>query len=125
MGRYFAMTEESPTPKVNYRGMLYKPYWGEGSSRAKNWQRYKESDKDEDAMFFEEGVDAYVPYSGSLADKMDTTLAKLRSTMCNLGVLCMDNLHKNARAVRVSAMTLVESGTSRVEQFERMPTEKL
>jgi IMP dehydrogenase len=105
--------------------MLYKPYWGEGSSRARNWQRYKESDKDEDVMFFEEGVDAYVPYSGSLADKMDTTLAKLRSTMCNLGVLSMDNLHKNARAVRVSAMTLVESGTSRVEQFERMPTEKL
>ena len=125
MGRYFAMTEESPTPKVNYRGMLYKPYWGEGSSRARNWQRYKESDKDEDAMFFEEGVDAYVPYSGSLADKVDTTLAKLRSTMCNIGVLSMDKLHKNARAVRVSAMTLVESGTSRVEQFERIPTEKL
>jgi IMP dehydrogenase len=122
MGRYFAMTEESPTPKVHYRGMLYKPYWGEGSARARNWQRYK--DGSEGVMLFEEGVDAYVPYGGPLADKMDTTLAKLRASMCNIGVLSMEALHKHARAVRVSSMTLVESGTSRVEQFDRMRTEK-
>jgi IMP dehydrogenase len=124
MGRYFAMTEESPTPKVNYRGSLYKPYWGEGSSRARNWQRYSDSDWEGDGMLFEEGVDAYVPYGGPLGGKMDTTLSKLRSTMCNIGVLSMGEFHRNARAVRVSSMTLVESGTSRVEQFERMSTEQ-
>jgi IMP dehydrogenase len=126
MGRYFAMTEESPTPKINYRGMLYKPYWGEGSSRARNWQRYKEGETDlaGAVMQFEEGVDAYVPYGGPLAEKVETTLAKLRASMCNIGVLSLEELHKNARAVRISSMTLVEGGTSRVEQFERMSTEQ-
>jgi IMP dehydrogenase len=124
MGRYFAMTEESPTPKINYRGGLYKPYWGEGSSRARNWQRYKDSDWEGIGMHFEEGIDAYVPYGGPLADKVDISLAKLRSTMCNLGVLSMSEFHRSARAVRISSMTLVESGTSRVEQFDRMSTEQ-
>ncbi len=124
MGRYFAMTEESPTPKVNYRGVLYKPYWGEGSSRARNWQRYKDGDRETERMLFEEGVDAYVPYGGPLTDKMNTTLQKLRSTMCNVGALSMREFHRDVRAVRVSGMTLVESGTSRVEQFERMSTEQ-
>lgn len=122
MGKYFAMTEESPTAKVNYRGMLYKPYWGEGSSRARNWQRYKQDEGS--GMLFEEGVDAYVPYGGPLSEKMDTTLAKIRSSMCNVGVSSVDRLHKEARVVRVSAMTLVEGGTSRVEQFDRMRTEQ-
>jgi IMP dehydrogenase len=122
MGKYFAMTEESPTNKANYRGMLYKPYWGEGSSRARNWQRYK--DGEGGVMLFEEGVDAYIPYGGPLAEKMDITLAKIRSSLCNIGVASVDELHRDARVVRVSAMTLVESGTSRVEQFDRMRTEQ-
>lgn len=122
MGRYFAMTEESPTPKLSYKGGIYKPYWGEGSGRARNWQRYKEGEGS--GMAFEEGVDAYVPYAGSLSEKMNTTLAKIRAAMCNVGVLSMEQLHKDARVVRVSEMTLVEGGTSRVEQFERMGGEK-
>jgi IMP dehydrogenase len=122
MGKYFAMAEESPTQKLNYRGMLYKPYWGEGSVRARNWQRYK--DEEGGGMLFEEGVDAYVPYGGPLSEKMDTTLAKLRASMCNIGVLSLDELHRQAQVVRVSSMTLVESGTTRVEQFDRMRTEQ-
>jgi IMP dehydrogenase len=42
MGRYFASTNESPMPKVSINGRMYKPYWGEGSDRARNWQRYTE-----------------------------------------------------------------------------------
>lgn len=121
MGKYFAMTEESPTTKVRYRGRLYKPYWGEGSNRARNWQRYKQAD--ENALLFEEGVDAYVPYSGPLSEKVDTTLAKLRSTFCNLGVLDIKQLHQNARLTRISPMTLVEGGTSSVERLDNTQTE--
>jgi IMP dehydrogenase len=118
MGKYFAQTEESPTPKITYRGRLYKPYWGEGSNRARNWQRYKQSDRPE--MIFEEGVDAYVPYSGPLADKVDTTVAKLKSTMCNCGTLDLREFHQNARITRTSEMTLVEGGTTNVEQLDRI-----
>ncbi|MCI5065539.1 IMP dehydrogenase [bacterium] len=121
MGKYFAMTAESPTPTLTYRGRLYKPYWGEGSRRARNWQRYKQSEKKE--LVFEEGVDAYVPFSGALADKVASTVTKLKATMCNVGVLDLKELHENARITRVSEMTLVEGGTSNVEQLDRVYTE--
>lgn len=122
MGKYFAQTEESPTPKITYRGRLYKPYWGEGSNRARNWMRYSQSDRPE--MLFEEGVDAYVPYSGRLTDKVDMSIAKLKATMCNSGVLNLKEFHKNVRLTRVSEMTIVEGGTSNVEQLDRIYTER-
>jgi IMP dehydrogenase len=118
MGKYFAQTQESPTEKISYGGRLYKPYWGEGSLRARNWQRYKQSDNNQ--MIFEEGVDAYVPYSGPLSDRVDITLAKLSSTMCNCGVLSIGQFQREARVTRVSEMTLVESGTSSVERLDRI-----
>ncbi len=118
MGKYFAMTQESPTETITYRGRLYKPYWGEGAKRARNWQRYKQSEKPE--LVFEEGVDAYVPYSGPLADKVDVTTAKIKATMCNVGVLSIKELHEKAVLTRVSELTIVEGGTSSVEQLDRM-----
>lgn len=122
MGKYFAQTAESPTPTLTYRGRLYKPYWGEGSRRARNWQRYKQSEKNE--LIFEEGVDAYVPFSGALADKVTTTVTKMKATMCNVGVLTLKELHENAQLTRVSEMTLVEGGTSNVEQLDRIYSER-
>ncbi len=122
MGKYFAMTEESPTEKVTFKGRLYKPYWGEGSKRARNWQRYKQGDKNE--LIFEEGVDAYVPYSGPLAEKVDVTIAKVKSTMCNAGVLTVKELHEHAVVTRVSELTIVEGGTSSVEQLDRLEMQR-
>ncbi len=118
MGKYFAMTEESPTPKVIYKGQTFKPYWGEGSNRARNWERYKQSDKP--GLVFEEGVDAYVPYSGSLSDKLDITTAKMKSTMCNVGVLDVKEFHREAMLTRISEITLVEGGTSTLEYLDRV-----
>ncbi|MCB0335014.1 MAG: IMP dehydrogenase, partial [Bdellovibrionales bacterium] len=118
MGKYFAMTSESPTPRITHSGRLYKPYWGEGSNRARNWQRYKQSEKQQ--LVFEEGVDAYVPYSGPLRDKVDVTVAKIKSTMCNIGVLNLKEFHEQARLTRVSEMTLVEGGVSNVERLDRV-----
>jgi len=118
MGKYFAMTAESPTAKISYKGGLYKPYWGEGSNRARNWQRYKQSESA--GLIFEEGVDAYVPYSGPLEEKVDVSLAKLKSTMCNVGVLSIKEFHEKARLTRVSEMTVVEGGTSNVELLDRL-----
>lgn len=121
MGKYFAQTAESPTETVSYRGRLYKPYWGEGSKRARNWQRYKQSEKA--GLVFEEGVDAYVPFSGALSDKVDITIAKVKSTMCNCGVTNLKDFHRDAVLTRVSEMTLIESGTSSVEQLDRIQPE--
>lgn len=117
MGKYFAMCEESPTQKITYRGRVYKPYWGEGSNRARNWQRYQQGSDD---LVFEEGIDGYVPHSGPLSEKVDTTTAKIKSTLCNCGVLGVPELHSNAKLTLVSEMTHVESGTSSIEQLDRI-----
>jgi IMP dehydrogenase len=120
MGKYFAMTEESPTTKVTFEGRLYKPYWGEGSSRARNWQRYSEDGGE--GLKFEEGVDAFVPYSGTLAEKLEITLAKIRGTFCNVGAVTTTEFQERSVLTRVSEMTLIESGTSGVQQLDRIQT---
>ena len=109
LGRYFARFDESPTAKLNMGGNFVKEYWGEGSNRARNWQRYDFGEEEGDLQF-EEGVDSYVPYAGSLKDGVNSTLSKLRSTMCSCGALSIAELQKNAKLTLVSATSIVEGG---------------
>ncbi len=108
LGRYFSRFDESPTSKILVGGSYMKEYWGEGSARARNWQRYDLGGAAK--LSFEEGVDSYVPYAGALADGMATTLAKVRSTMCNCGALTIPELREKAKLTLVSAASIVEGG---------------
>lgn len=117
LGRYFARFDESPTNKISIGGTYYKEYWGEGSNRARNWQRYDlGGDK---KLSFEEGVDSYVPYAGSLKDNVALSLSKVRSTMCNCGALTIPELQKKAKLTLVSATSIVEGGAHDVIQKEK------
>ncbi len=109
LGRYFARFDESPTPKLNINGTYVKEYWGEGSNRARNWQRYDLGGKSK--LSFEEGVDSYVTYAGSLHDNVEKSLYKVKSTMCNVGVTNIADLQKNARLTLVSSVSIVEGGS--------------
>ena len=109
LGRYFARFDESPTNKILVNGSYMKEYWGEGSSRARNWQRYDSGG--DSKLAFEEGVDSYVPYAGSLHDGVKTTLYKVRSTMCNCGVLTIPELQQNAKITLVSPSSIIEGGS--------------
>ncbi|NMA07711.1 MAG: IMP dehydrogenase [Clostridiales bacterium] len=108
LGRYFARFDESPTNKLNINGNYVKEYWGEGSSRARNWQRYDMGGANK--LSFEEGVDSYVPYAGKLADNVAITLSKMRSTMCNCGALSIPELQQKAKLTVVSSTSIVEGG---------------
>ncbi len=108
LGRYFARFDESPTAKVNVNGTLMKEYWGEGSNRARNWQRYDLGGSAK--LSFEEGVDSYVPYAGKLSDNVQQSLAKVRSTMCNCGALTIPELQQKAKLTLVSSVSIVEGG---------------
>ena len=108
LGRYFARFDESPTPKVMINGAYMKEYWGEGSNRARNWQRYDLGGSAK--LTFEEGVDSYVTYAGSLHDNVESSLYKVKSTMCNVGVTNIPDLQKNAKITLVSATSIVEGG---------------
>lgn len=108
LGRYFARFDESPTNKLNLNGSYVKEYWGEGSNRARNWQRYDLGG--DGKLSFEEGVDSYVPYAGSLKDNVRLSLNKVKSTMCNCGVMGIEELQQKAKLTLVSATSIVEGG---------------
>ena len=108
LGRYFSRFEESPTNKVMVNGSYMKEYWGEGSARARNWQRYDMGGAAK--LSFVEGVDCYVPYAGLLHDNVSVTLSKVRSTMCNCGALTIPELQEKAKLTLVSAVSIVEGG---------------
>ncbi len=108
LGRYFARFDESPTNKLMVNGAYVKEYWGEGSNRARNWQRYDLGGSSK--LSFEEGVDSYVTYAGPLHDNVEMSLYKVKSTMCNCGVITIPDLHEKAKLTLVSATSIVEGG---------------
>jgi len=108
MGRYFARFDESPTKKVIVGGNYVKEYWGEGSNRARNWQRYDMGGKA--VLKFEEGVDSYVPYAGKLKDNLEVTLGKIKSTMCSCGAFTISDLKQTAKITLVSSTSIIEGG---------------
>ena len=109
LGRYFARFDESPTNKLRVNGNYVKEYWGEGSNRARNWQRYDLGGATK--LSFEEGVDSYVPYAGPLAEGVQSTLYKVKSTMCNCGALSIPEMQEKARLTVVSSTSIVEGGS--------------
>lgn len=108
MGRYFARFDESPTQTLRIGNNYVKEYWGEGSNRAKNWQRYDMGGAE--TLKFEEGVDSYVPYAGKMKDNLDITLGKIKATMCSCGSITIKELQKDARITLVSSTSIVEGG---------------
>ena len=108
LGRYFARFDESPTAKLNIGGNYVKEYWGEGSNRARNWQRYDIGEGE--SLTFEEGVDSYVPYAGSLKDGVESSLSKIRATMCSCGAVSISELQEKAKLTLVSSTSIVEGG---------------
>lgn len=108
LGRYFARFDESPSNKVVINGTYMKEYWGEGSARARNWQRYDMGG--DSKLSFEEGVDSYIPYAGRLKDNVALTMNKVKSTMCNCGSLTIPEFKANAKLTLVSSTSIVEGG---------------
>lgn len=117
LGRYFARFDESPTRKLLVGGNYVKEYWGEGSNRARNWQRYDDGGTG-GKMSFEEGVDSYVPYAGTLKDNLDSAMAKMKSTMCACGSSSINELQRKARLVVVSSTSIIEGGAHDVIRKE-------
>jgi len=85
-----------------------KEYWGEGSNRARNWERYDMGGSN--GLKFEEGVDSYVPYAGSLKDNLEITVGKIKSTMCSCGFTTISEFKDKAKLTLVSSVSIVEGG---------------
>jgi IMP dehydrogenase len=120
LGRYFARFDESPSKKTVEGNHYLKEYWGEGTNRAQNWQRYDLGDG-KNALIFEEGVDGYVPYAGKLKDNLELTLAKIRATMSACGAATIKEFQNKARLTVVSTRTIEEGGVHDVITKELGP----
>ncbi len=103
MGRYFARMDESPTAKVRINGRVMKPYWGEGSARAREWSpaRYHQAT-------FLEGVEGFVEYAGKLRENYPELLTKIKAAMSSCGCGSIPDLHANARLELVSSLSIRE-----------------
>ncbi len=121
MGRYFARFDESPSRIVKRNGTFMKEYWGEGSNRARNWQRYDMGGEAKNKLTFEEGVDSYIPYAGPLKDNVEVTVSKIKSTMCNCGCISIPEFHDRARLTMVSNVSIIEGGAHDVVLKEYEP----
>jgi IMP dehydrogenase len=80
-----------------------KPYWGEGSARARDWleKRYYQAK-------FVEGVEGFVEYAGRLRDNLEETLAKICSSMSTSGSANIQEFHENAELELISALSIRE-----------------
>ena len=107
LGRYFARFDESPSPLVRVGGQFFKEYWGEGSNRARNVSRYEHGGGNQ--LTFEEGVDGYVPYAGSLYDNVALTIAKLKATMISCGAVDLPGFHRDAVLTPVSQQSFLQN----------------
>jgi len=112
MGRYFARMDESPTTKLQINGRTMKPYWGEGSARAREWSpaRYRHAS-------FLEGVEGFVEYAGKLRDNLPQLLSKIKAAMASCGCANIGELHEKAKLELVSGLSIREGKVHDILQF--------
>ncbi len=92
MGNYFARFTESPGEIHTIEGKPAKEYWMEGSMRGHNLRRYEQTR----STFFEEGIDGFVPYVGSIYDFLPLSRKRLEATFSSTGASTIDEFHKLA-----------------------------
>lgn len=112
LGSLFAGTEESPGELEIYQGRSFKSYRGMGSLGAMplgSKDRYFQGDVSATTKLVPEGVEGRVPYRGALADIIFQLIGGLRSGMGYVGQPTIDALRHNARFVKITSASLIES----------------
>lgn len=110
IGSLFAGTEESPGETILYEGRSYKSYRGMGSIGA---MQQGSSDRYfqhmEARKLVAEGIEGMVPYKGPLSDTVFQLIGGLRAGMGYVGAPDIETLRRDARFIRISMSSLVES----------------
>ena len=112
LGSMFAGLDESPGELILHRGRRFKSYRGMGSSGAMGQgsaDRYGQAGVRDTTKFVPKGVEGMVPYRGALKDVVYQMVGGLRSAMGYCGTPDVEGFRTNARFVRVSAASMVES----------------
>ena len=123
IGRLLAGTDESPGAIVVRNGRKYKIYRGMASLYAMLGREVRETGNEAEALldaseysYYAEGVEAYVPYTGSVSEVIKQLVAGLRSGMSYLGARDIDELKRNAVFIRITESGFKESLPHDVEK---------
>jgi IMP dehydrogenase len=122
LGSMLAGTEEAPGAEIVRQGRRYKIVRGMASLSA-NVERRKIDQLDgeeelSDELWSEvvpEGVEALVPYRGSVGDILHQLVGGLRSGMSYAGARTLEALWKNAEFIRITPAGQKESGAHDVD----------
>ncbi len=109
LGSLLAGTDESPGAMVRMQGRNYKEYRGMGSTGAMRKGSGDRYGQNSSGKLVPEGVEARIPYKGSLAQVVFQLIGGLRSGMGYVGAGNLDELRANAKFVRITAGGLRES----------------
>lgn len=111
MGSMLAGVEESPGETIIYNGRKFKSYRGMGSisaMKAGSKDRYFQSEMTDSSKFVPEGIEARVPYKGTLSETVYQLIGGLRSGMGYCGAPDIEALH-NAKFVRITSAGVIEN----------------
>jgi IMP dehydrogenase len=112
IGSLFAGTEEAPGEVILFQGRNFKTYRGMGSIGAMkkgSSDRYAQEGTTRDSKFVPEGIEGRVAYKGSVADMVTQLVGGLKAGMGYTGCRNIEELHKNAKFVRITSAGLRES----------------
>jgi len=112
LGSLLAGTRESPGEIVIYQGRSYKAYRGMGSVEAMkkgSSDRYYQKDTKETEELVPEGIVGRIPYRGTVRENIVQMIGGLKAGMGYVGAATIEELHKKARFVRITAAGLKES----------------
>jgi IMP dehydrogenase len=124
IGSLFAGTEESPGEKILYQGRSYKEYRGMGSIGAMSQgssDRYFQELELSESKLVPEGVEARIPYRGTLSFTVHQLLGGLRAGMGYCGAASIDELRKNASFIKITSSGLRESHVHDVTVTKEAP----
>jgi IMP dehydrogenase len=114
IGSMFGGTDESPGKTLVKNGKKYKMYRGMASYMASLGRKYRQEgpevvDSDDLNDYVPEGVEAMVPYKGSVVEIIRQLVGGLRSGLSYCGAKSIAEMQRNAEFVRITGAGFIES----------------
>jgi IMP dehydrogenase len=120
IGSLFGGTDESPGKTLVKNGKMYKMYRGMASFYASLGRKYRETgpqvvDSDDLNDYVPEGVEAMVPYNGSVVEIIRQMAGGLRSGLSYCGAKTIPEMQTNAEFIRITSAGYIESQSHDVD----------
>lgn len=124
IGNLLAGHEESPGDKMIYERRAYKIYRGMGSLEAMKQgsaDRYFQDVESEISKYVPEGIEGRVPFKGNVSETIYQLVGGLKAAMGYTGCASVEEFKANAKFVKISYSSLIESHPHNVAITKESP----